>query len=338
LERVYGLYGLRIVADGEIPGLSTLGRGDCPEVRVYLNAAPNRFPRRGVLELYRSPDFNSAGKPNLTIERSQADGSLRFRYDGGSEFIISAGGLKVWCSVTTPLTFADALIQLRGPVMAMVLRMRGVVSLHASAIQIEESAVALSGYCGMGKSTTAAAFATLGYPVLTDDVAPLYWIEGEPWVASGYPQLNLWPDSVEPLFGESKPLPRLVPASPSLPDWDKRYFALSEPGRFQPKPLRLSAVYVLGERRSGSEALSIESLSQRDAHAVITRQTCVNYALDDAMRLHDFETIARLVRKVPVQIVAPHANSSAVHDLCRAIIRDHQKIASAPTGRARPSP
>ena len=72
-----------------------------------------------------------------------------------------------------PLTYADAAVYLLGPVLGFVMRLRGIVPLHASAVMIGTGATVFVGDAGAGKSTTAGAFAALGYGVLSDDLLPL---------------------------------------------------------------------------------------------------------------------------------------------------------------------
>ena len=108
-----------------------------------------------------------------------------------------------------------------GPVIAFTLRLRGVTCLHASCVAVDDRAIALLGRPGAGKSTTAAAFAQLGYSVLSDDVVVLDDRNGQFRVQPGYPRVNLWPDSVHALFGSEDALP------PITPTWGKRYLSLA---------------------------------------------------------------------------------------------------------------
>ena len=62
---------------------------------------------------------------------------------------------------------------LLGRMMAYLLRQRGWLPLHAGSVAINGRAVLLLGRSGAGKSTTTAAFHMAGYPVITDDVAPV---------------------------------------------------------------------------------------------------------------------------------------------------------------------
>ena len=126
------------------------------------------------------------------------------------------------------------------PVIAFALRLRGVTCLHASSIAVGGHAIGLLGQPGAGKSTTAAAFARLGYSILSDDVAVLDYRGDRFLVPPGYPRNNLWPDSVRALFGSEDALPKITAT------WGKRYLPLDQNGhRFQESPLPLGAIYML---------------------------------------------------------------------------------------------
>ena len=149
-------------------------------------------------------------------------------------------------------TVQDAATYLLGPIFGFLLRLRGVVSLHASGVMIGDHAVALVGPAGAGKSTTAAAFAQCGYPVITDDVFALKDSGGRFFVEPGYATLRLWPDSVEALCGSPHALPLITP------NWDKRYLDLrSADFQFANSRVPISAIYVLGERRQDAGAPDI---------------------------------------------------------------------------------
>ena len=57
-----------------------------------------------------------------------------------------------------------------GALLAFMLAMRGITALHASAVQMRDSAIGIVGASGLGKSTCAALLAAAGSPLVTDDV------------------------------------------------------------------------------------------------------------------------------------------------------------------------
>jgi hypothetical protein len=91
-----------------------------------------------------------------------------------------------------------------------VLRLRGVICLHASAVNINDRSVIFVGSEGAGKSTMAAAFARQGFFVLSDDIVALSEYGREFRALPACPRVNLWPDSVEILYGSREALPRIT--------------------------------------------------------------------------------------------------------------------------------
>ena len=256
------------------------------------------------------------------------EGAFHFVYGDRIEFLIQPDGSEVWCTWPEAATVADAAVHLYGPILGLVLRLRGVVCLHASAIALGCSSIALLGSSGAGKSTTAAGFVKLGFPLLSDDVTALNPDGDRFSVLPGYPRLNLWPDAGGVLYGSPDALPRVAPPGGINRSWDKRYVDLAADDRFQRMPLSLAAVYVLGDRAAGDAAPRIEPLSPKDAFMTLTDETYVNYALDESMRATEFRVLGQLVRTIPVRIVTAHDSASRVLDLCAAILDDYERLTS----------
>ncbi len=85
-------------------------------------------------------------------------------------------------------TLADIVPYLQGQLLGLVQRLRGVTCLHASAILIGDRAIAVAGFAGAGKSSTAAAFLQMGFPVLADDVVPVFEEAGKFMVQPAHPR------------------------------------------------------------------------------------------------------------------------------------------------------
>ena len=280
--------------------------------------------------IYASPKQAPQGKPALTVGMLAGGGYFDFIYSDGPRFAIEREGREVWADWPDNYTFEDAATYLMGPILGFVLRMRGVTPLHASAVAVGEQAIALVGSPGAGKSTTAAAFACLGYPVLSDDLVPLADREHDFLVQPGYPRVNLWPDSVRVLFGSEDALPRVTPT------WDKCFLALDQDGyHFQARPLPLTAIYILGEREANRTRPAFEDLAGWPAVQTLMANTYVNYLLDRDMRQREFEVLCRLVGHVLIRRVVPTANPTGPFDLCEAIAADVKELAkSAPVASA----
>ncbi|HEY0729444.1 MAG TPA: hypothetical protein VGD38_15295, partial [Pyrinomonadaceae bacterium] len=109
---------------------------------------------------------NDAGHPAFVFSKLQGGRFYRFAYADNTEFVVDHQGREIWTTWPEPLTLEDTATYLLGPVMGFVLLLRGLVSLHASAIVVDGAAIALVGPAGAGKSTTAAAFSARGFSVL----------------------------------------------------------------------------------------------------------------------------------------------------------------------------
>lgn len=272
---------------------------------------------------YVRPTTVENGQPSLTVWSLSGGAYLYLRYVDGVEFVVGREGRSVWAAWPETSTVADMATYLLGPVMGLVLRLRGVVSLHASAVSVGGRAIALLGPAGAGKSTTAAAFAMLGYPVLCDDVAALVECDGAFLVQPAAPRLRLWPESVQALFGSHDALPRLTPT------WDKRAFDLQARGYlFEPRALPLTAIYLLEERSADADAPFIEPVSAPAGMIPLVANTYVNYLLDRTMRAQEFEILGRLLARVPVRRVTPQADPATLPGLCEAILDDLAAIDS----------
>ncbi len=318
------IYGLRVTANFALPGLSIakddVSRG---EVNIHLKEAP-AFATNHVEFFHSSQGVDSHEQPVLRVGVLQGGEYFGLFYSDGVRFTVERRGSEVWAEWPENYSLEDACTYLLGPVMGFVLRLRGVVCLHASAVAIGDQAIALVGLPGAGKSTTAAAFGRCGFPVLADDVVALV-DRGEHFlVQPAYPRVNLWPDSVRELFGSEDALPRITPT------WDKRYLSLGQNTYpFGHNPLPLGAIYILSGREVSRTAPVIEQLAGSEAFMALVANTYVNYLLDRDMRSREFDALSRMLTAVPVRRVRPTADSWAIFALCETIAADAMRLAPA---------
>lgn len=313
-------YGLGICSDVPLPGLPLNADLRGVDVRIRfedLSAFPLGVSFSSADLIYSSPSLDARGTPNLTVGKFAKDGHIGFFYSDGARFLVDRQGREVHAHWPDSLTLEDACTYLLGPILACVLRLRGITCLHASAVAMQGQAIALFGLAGAGKSTTAAAFALRGYPVLSDDVAALTEQGDRFLVQPGYPRINLWPDSVRALLGSETTLPRITPT------WDKRYLALDQNGcRFQPRPFPLGAIYILDERDDSLRMPVIEEVTGGEALMALVANTYVNYLLDSDMRAREFGVLSQVLAKVPVRRVQIPVDPTKAFGLCESIAAD----------------
>ncbi|MBA3366509.1 MAG: hypothetical protein H0U03_12140 [Actinobacteria bacterium] len=175
-----------------------------------------------------------------------------------------------------------------GPGIATLLAQRGRLVLHASAVEIEDRAIALLGGSGWGKSTTAAALNARGYALVADDVLALD-LDSRPVQAfPGFPQLKLWREAAAYLRAPAE-------------EWT-RYNPLLDKG-FQPpasgvavRPLALAAACILDE----GEEVEVEALSPRDAAIEFVRHSWAAGILRTTAPREHFANCSTLARNVPL--------------------------------------
>jgi hypothetical protein len=303
-------FGLCIESSRALSGLPPCNPAAAADIRVHL-PSPEKF---ALLDfLYRSPYPDEAGAPIVTIRRT-ADGGFCFQYSDGTCFFLNATGSEVFASWPDGLTLEDTTVYLYGPILGFILRLRGVVSLHGSGIELNGRGVALVGPPGAGKSTTAAAFVQAGFRALTDDVFALVDTDAGFFTQPAYPGIRLWPESVRNLWGSADALPRLTRS------WEKRYLNLERQkhaGDFQPVPI--AAIYLLGARSEDPLAPYFEGApSLLDLLA----NTYAGYALSAAMRAHEFDVLSRCMSSVPVRKVIPHVDPARLPALRSLIEKD----------------
>ena len=325
------VYGLRLAANLALPGLNLQSDSVATDVDIRLKEWATYFPAFPACTQVSnaSTDSGAHHHPNLCAGAFPGGGYFGFFYGDGARFAVDRRGRKVWADWPEDYVLEDACTYLVGPVMGFVLRLRGIVCLHASAVAIGDQAVALVGSPGAGKSTTAAAFARLGFTILSDDIVALAEKGDQFLVQPGYPRVNLWPDSARQLFGSEDALPRITPT------WEKCYLPLGENGhRFASSPLPLGAIYILERRYSALSAPIIEEASGTEALMALVANTYVNYLLDQNMRCTEFEVLSRVVSALPVHRVRIPDDPSSIFGLCEAIAVDARRVTTVASANA----
>lgn len=346
--KYYRIYGLNLTVNIALPGpIAIAMASDFPTVDVVLGELPpwlREHPPAGTPNWYtrvESAVVGGSGVPLFQVwqidsptdcYQSPTDSHYRQSdvpppdryfyclYQDGTTFVVSRLGTQIWATWPDELTLEDTATYLLGPILGFVLRLRGTVCLHASAIAIDDRVVVLVGAAGAGKSTTAAAFARAGYPVLSDDVVPLIDRGDTFGVQPAYPRIRLWDSSVRALYGDAEALPRLVPTHPT---WDKRYLDLNQTGyQFQSAPLPLAAIYYINDRDDNPACPQIAPMTTQDRLITLVTNTYTNYLLDKQLRAQEFEFLSRVVKHIPVRQLNPHTDIERLVETIELVIND----------------
>ena len=178
--RDYTAYGLHVRSSVALPFTPVPDHPDGePDVTIRIGTTPASL---------HSP----AGKPG---RRETAPGVLLLNVDGVARYLVT-GGRDV---VAEPRGGSDDdlggfLITLP---FAALLQQRGVLTLHAGAVETGAGAVLFAGPSGSGKSTLLAALVERGYAMLGDNLSGVVLAEGgRPTALSAIPDIRLWADAL----------------------------------------------------------------------------------------------------------------------------------------------
>ena len=181
--RDYTAYGLHVRSSVALPFTPVPDPPDGePDVTIRIGTTPASL---------HSP----AGKPG---RRETAPGVLLLNVDGVARYLVT-GGRDV---VAEPRGGSDddlGVFLITLP-FAALLQQRGVLTLHASAVETGAGAVLFAGPSGSGKSTLLAALVERGYAMLSDNLSGVVLAEGgRPTALSAIPDIRLWADALDAL-------------------------------------------------------------------------------------------------------------------------------------------
>lgn len=196
-----------------------------PDIRISVGIVPEkagqltRLQRRGI----RARFGRTATGVILSWE-----GVGKFRMSGGDRIVYQN------------LRADDGTLRLflLSEVIGISLYQRGLLLLHASAVQVGDEALVFMGVPGAGKSTTATAFGKAGHTVLTDDLVAIQFIASKPYIVPAFSQYKVWKNALDGLHIDSSIL------DPSFEGADK--FLITQPiDTFPKKPVPLRQMTVL---------------------------------------------------------------------------------------------
>ena len=286
--------GLLIAADRPLPGF--LPQPDPPpraeDLRFHLEHRP-AWAGDSTTPLHQS-DRDASGEPVVAVSRSPA--GFHFVYADGTRAWIDDVAANVWCTWPAAASLDDTCTYLYGPILALVLRLRGALAFHASAVSIGGAAIGFVGPHGAGKSTIAAALGAAGCPVLTDDVLHVHR-DGSQWMAEPFPSmLKLWPDGARMALGNDADLPRIAQG------WDKRALTIGGRVPAAAAPVPLARLACLG---NAAPAPSIETMTPASALLRLTANSSSGHLLDPERRADEFRRLSSLVRDVACVSLTP---------------------------------
>jgi hypothetical protein len=213
-------------------------------------------------------------------------------------------------------------IFLLGTGLAYWLELRGILALHAAAVEVGGRAIGFLASNRGGKSTLAVAMMQAGHPLLTDDVMAVQRTS-EGFVARpSYPQLRLWPAQAEALLGDVTGLEFVHP-------WIRKFRVPvgQRFGTFASGARPLAAIY-LPERLSDPGAdIAISPLSNGEALREVQAGSFIPMLAETAWggprRLMH---LAALLRSTPVRRISYPEGVEHLPAVCAALAEDARSL------------
>lgn len=220
-------------------------------------------------------------------------------------------------------------LALIGPVLLFLMLMRGMPPLHASAVMVDERAIAFLGVQGQGKSTMAAAFLRHGARILTDDALPFYAspADGTLIARPGPPHMKLWEATASHTLGITEVLPNLHDTS------EKKLLSLDALSTIGAGEVPLAAIYLL-ERFDPAAVncadISIRPLTARQAVTHLLTHTVSRSYLLPPEEVPLLQFYAQVVKRIPVRAVAYPSGFAHQQAVYAAILEDVRQQGEEP--------
>ena len=289
----YDVFGLRVRSEIALPELFPADAPGPPDVvirneRLLANETSGGITADGNAFLLNVPDV------------------AHYRISGGREIIVDAAA---------GVPDRNVRLFLLGSAFGALLHQRGLLPLHANAVEIDGRAFAFMGEAGAGKSTLAAWFHDQGHRIIADDVCAVGFDgSGQPFAAPGLPRLRLWAQALE-----------ATARDPAI--YDRSYVGAAEQDeKFDVpltsvaavrSPMLLAGLYVL-ER---SDEPAITALRGMDAAQAVFAQTYRGSFLQAVGgEQRHWESAVRLVRNIPVYRAERRWDIASFNEQCGALL------------------
>jgi len=244
----YRIHGLTLASALALPELVAVPEEQPPDAVVMVGTVPERLP-----EVEAEGPLWMAGKGEFLLAIPEV---ARYRISGGNRILVDA---------MPGVAAGDVRAYLLGTVLGMLLHQRGLLALHAGAIEVNGQVVAFAGHSGAGKSTLVAHLRQRGYRVISDDTLAISFdAQGQPWARPSFARIKLWADALKHLAHVPEQLVRDLTRL-------EKFHLLVEEDR-QDTALPLASVILLNENKL-DDGIHLERLRGLEAVNALSRQT-----------------------------------------------------------------
>lgn len=288
----YQVFGLIIRSDLPLPELFEAASAIEPDVVIRLASIPDRS----------EPGLRVHGEGLLLSVPEVARYSIR----RGREIVVDPEPSAHPRNVR---------LFLLGSAFGALLHQRGLLPLHANAVEIDGAAVAFMGESGAGKSTLAAWFHDRGHRIVADDVCVVSFADdGEAVAHPGLPRLRLWDEALEATGRKVEDFPQSYVGDDG---WNKFDVAIGRATAVD-RDLPVRAAYLL-ERGQAFETQPLHGIEA--AETVFAHTYRGAFVAAAKSELSHWNACLRFVRAVPLFRLVRPWGLSCLDDHCQVVLR-----------------
>ena len=297
----YRVFGLKIRSEIELPELFVDHSDALADVAIRVGAIESDIVEEGL----------HADEGGLVLVVPQI---ARFRISDGATIVIDQ---------QAGVPARNVRLFLLGSAFGALLHQRGLLPLHANAIEIDGTAVAFMGPSGAGKSTLAACFHDQGFRVITDDVCAVgFGPDGHPYAAPGLPRFRLWAEALELVGRDPQGLSRSF-----LNEEEEKFDVPVDAASAARSQTPLAAIYLL-ER--GDEFSIVPLRGIEAAEAVFANTYRGEYLAQTSGQKEHWESAMRLVRGTPVFRAIRQWDSTSLERQCSRLLHQVRALPRKP--------
>jgi hypothetical protein len=304
-QRDYSIFGLRVRSRLALPELFPASAPGEPDVTIETGEVPQVDSKDGGL---------TAMNGSLVLA---VPGVARYRITGGAHVVVEP---------VPGVPDENIRLYLLGSVFGALLHQRGLLPLHANAIEIQGNAFAFMAPSGHGKSTLAGWFHRHGLRLIADDVCVVkFEPHGAPAVLPGLPRLRLWSEAFGTLGWSHDGLSRSYAGHGNFDKFDLPVRA----GSAVHSPVPLAAVYLLDR----GDAFEVEPLVGLEAAEAVFANTYRGSYVSTANQPEaHWNAAVRIVKSTRMFRLRRKWDLAELDGECRKILDHASDVAVAATG------
>jgi hypothetical protein len=301
---------------------SPTGDEHLPAGLLQFAASDGDLPdRQQISPVYVSPFRTRDGESILHLYQLETYDLMHFPHL--ADFYIRQD--QIVCNLLDPDRHYMVEIHLLGNVLSYWVERQGIPVLHASAVLVDNGAVAFLANSRGGKSLMATTFLQAGYALLTDDILPVERRQERLYGRPSYPRLRLWPREAEFVLNNHRDLQPVHPEHPKY----RVPVGFGEFGSFCNTAQPLTCLY-LPERRDAAEwgtDVQVSQVSPRDAVIALVKYSFTPRIVEAIGLQHErLDLFAEMARRIPVRRIIYPSGFDYLSTVRDAIIADLRSL------------